>query len=82
MRLYNQLNILYIKYTKIYFQLNNTNSPPKLARICLKNHAVLHHCVLVDGWGYTFTLDSQKSWWGATGSGGRTVKCAANEDET
>ena len=82
MRLYNQLSVLYIQYTKIYFQLNNTNSPPKLAWIYLKNHAVLRHCVFVDGCGYTFTLDGQKSWWGATGSGGRTAKCAANEDET
>ena len=70
------------KYTKIYFQLNSTNSPQKLAWICLKNRALLCHCVVVDSWGYTFTLDGQKSWWGATGSGGRTVKCAANEDET
>ena len=45
-------------------------------------HAVLRHCVFVDGCDYTFTLDGQKSWWGATGSGGRTAKCAANEDET
>ena len=28
-RLYNQLSVLYIQYTKIYFQLNNTNSSPK-----------------------------------------------------
>ena len=29
------------------------------------------------------TPDSQQmSWWGATGSGGRTTECAANEDET
>ena len=82
MRLYNQLSVLYIEYIKIYFQLNNTNSPQKLARICLNNHAALLHCVFVDGCGYTFTLDGQKSWWGATGSGGRTVKGAANEDET
>ena len=38
--------------------------------------------MLVDGCGYTFTLDGQKSWWGETGSEGRTAKCAANEDET
>ena len=31
---------------------------------------------------YTFTLDSQKSWWGATGIGGYTAKCAVIEDET
>ena len=87
MRLYNQLSVLYIQYTKIYFQLNNSNFPfsphkkKKLAWIYLKNHAVLRHCVFVDGCGYTFTLDGQKSWWGATGSAGRTAKCAANEDE-
>ena len=40
------------------------------------------YCVFVDGCGFTFTLDGQKSWWGATGSGGRTSKCAANENET
>ena len=60
----------------------DTNSPPKLAWICLKSLAVLRHCVFVDGCGCTFTLDGQKSWWGATGSGGRIAKCAANEDET
>ena len=31
---------------------------------------------------YIFILDGQKSWWGATGSGGRSAKCAAKEDET
>ena len=70
---------------KSLFSIKQYQSPPhppppkkkkKLARICLKNHAVLpRHC-------YTFTLVGQKSWWGATGSGGRTAKCAANEDET
>ena len=49
--------------------------PKKLAWICLKTHAVLLHCVFVDGCGYTFTVDGQKSWWGVTGSGGRTAKC-------
>ena len=68
---------------KNIFSIKQYQSPPqKLARICLKNHAVLRHCVFVYGGGYTFTLDAQKSWWGATGSGGRTVKCAVNEDET
>ena len=38
--------------------------------------------MFVNGCGYTITLDGQKSWWGATGSGGRTAKCAANEDGT
>ena len=56
--------------------------PPKLAWICLRNHAVLRQCLFVDGCGYTFSLDGQKSWWGATGSGRRTAKCAAKEDET
>ena len=67
---------------KNLFSIKQYQFPPKLAWIYLKNHAVLRHCVFVDGCGYTFTLDGQKSWWGATGSGGRTAKCAANEDET
>ena len=66
----------------IYKNLYSIIPPPKLARICLKNHAVLLHCVFVDSCGYTFTLDGQKSRWGATGSGERTTKCATNEDET
>ena len=66
----------------LYFQLNHTNSPPKLAWICLKNLAVLRHYVVVDGCGYTFTLNGRESWWGSTGSGGCTAKCAANGDET
>ena len=37
--------------------------------------------MFVDDYGYTFTLHGQKSWWGATGSGGRTVKCAATRTE-
>ena len=67
---------------KNLFSIKQYQFPPKLAWICLKNHAVLRHCLFVDGCGYTFSLDGQKSWWGATGSGGRTAKCAANEDET
>ena len=67
---------------KNIFSIKQNQSPPKLAWICLKNHAVLRHCVFVDGCGYTFTLDGQKSWWGSTGSGGRTAKCAANKGET
>ena len=77
---------LHLIYKNI-FSIKQYQFPPpqkkkKLALICLTNHAVLRHCVFVDGCGYTFTLDGQKSWWGATGSGGRTAKCAANEDET
>ena len=71
------LHLIYKKLSSI----KQSNSPPKLAWMYLKNHAVLRHCVFVDDCGYTFTLDGQKSWWSATGSGGRTAKCAANEDE-
>ena len=63
---------LHLIYKNI-FSIKQNQSRPKLAWICLKNHAVLRHCVFVDGCGYTFTLDSQKSWWGATGSGGCTA---------
>ena len=61
---------------KNLFSIKKYEFLPKLAWICLKNHAVLRHC------GYTFTLDGQKSLWGGTGSGGCTAKCAAKEDET
>ena len=71
---------------KNLFSIKQYQSPSpskkKLAWIYLKNHAVLRHWVFVDGCGHTFTLDGQKSWWSATGSGGSNVKCAANEDET
>ena len=67
---------------KNLFSIKQYQFPPKLAWICLKSHAVLRHCLFVDGCGYTFSLDGQKSWWGGTGSGGRTAKCAAKEDET
>ena len=72
------LNLIY----KNLFSIKQYQFPPKLAWICLKNHSALRHCLFVDGCGYTFSLDGQKSWWGATGSGGRTAKCAAKEDET
>ena len=36
------------------------------------------YCVLVDGCGYAFTLDGQKSWWGATEW--KAANCAAKED--
>ena len=65
---------------KNLFSIKQYQFPPKIG-LNLKNHAVLRHCVFVDGCGYTFTLVGQKSWRGATGSGGRTSKCAANEDE-
>ena len=71
---------LHLMYKNLFSIKQYQFPPPKL--IYLKNHAVLSHCVFVDGGGYTFTLDGQKSWWSATGSGGRTAKCAANEDET
>ena len=66
---------------KNLFSIKQYQFPPKIG-LNLKNHAVLRHCVFVDGCGYTFILDGQKSWWGAAGSGGRTAKCAVNEDVT
>ena len=72
---------LHLIYKNIFW-IKQYQFHPNLAWICLKNHAVLRHCVFVDGCVYTFTLDGQKWRWGTTGSEGRTAKCAANEDET
>ena len=67
---------------KNLFSIKQYQFPQKIGLNLFKESRRLHHFVFVDCCCYTFTLVGQKSWWGATGSGGHTAKCAANEDET
>ena len=66
---------------KNLFSIKQYQFPPKIG-VNLFKESRRTYCVFVEGCGYTFTLDGQKSRWGSTGSGGRTAKCAAKEDET
>ena len=60
---------LHLIYKNIFSIKQYQFPPKKLARICLKNHAVLRHCFFADGCGYTFLPWTARSHSGARQGG-------------